>query len=287
MTLLKAILMGIIQGATEFLPVSSSGHLAIFSILFNADTDTGVFFDILLHVGTLAAIFVAFWSEIVMLFKEGFALVFDLLFNIKEFFGKKAYRKVLNSDYRRFVVLIIIASVPTGIIGIIGKDIVERAGENLLIPGICLVITAILLFIANASKSGSKTEKDLPFLEAVKIGVVQGIATLPGISRSGSTVAVGLMSGMDKDFAVKYSFIMSIPPVLGAALLDVKDVLEEPSLLDGFGIYLVGMLVAGIVGYLSIKGMLIIVRKKKYYFFGIYCTIVGFLAIVGHFITGK
>ena len=287
MSLLKIIIMGVIQGLTEFLPVSSSGHLAIFSLVFGMDTDTGLFFDVLLHVGTLAAIFVAFWEDILALIKEGFGLLFDLCFNIGAFFGRKKYRELLATDYRRFVLLVILASIPTAIIGILGKDMVERAGQSLLVPGICLIVTALLLFAASFSKGGSITERDCSFGKGLFIGLVQGIATLPGLSRSGSTVSAGLMCGFDKEFAVRYSFIMSVPAVLGAALLDLKDVAEDPSLLEGFPLYLIGMLVAGIVGYFSIKGMLAVVRNKKYHFFGIYCMLAGIAALACHFIMGK
>ena len=167
MTLLQAVLMGIIQGLTEFLPVSSSGHLALFKILFHVETDTGMLFDVLLHVGTLIAICAVYYKDIVRLFVEGICIVRDVLINfaalIKNLFlsirdrGKdhvdySPYRRIVNSSYRKFVVLILVSTIPTGIIGFVGKDVVEQASELLIVPGICLIATAILLGRRQASE---------------------------------------------------------------------------------------------------------------------------------------
>ena len=152
MSLLQAILMGIIQGLTEFLPVSSSGHLAIFKILFGVDTETGLLFDVLLHIGTLAAICVVYYKDVLKMIVEGIGLIRDCIINFVRFIGNKTgrtdkpYLRLVNSSYRKLVVLIIVSTIPTGIIGVVGKDVVEMASEILLIPGICLILTAVLLF---------------------------------------------------------------------------------------------------------------------------------------------
>lgn len=238
MTLLQAVLMGIIQGLTEFLPVSSSGHLALFKILFHVETDTGMLFDVLLHVGTLIAICAVYYKDIVRLFVEGICIVRDVLINfaalIKNLFlsirdrGKdhvdySPYRRIVNSSYRKFVVLILVSTIPTGIIGFVGKDVVEQASELLIVPGICLIATAILLFIADRCKGGDKLPKDITYTNAFVVGIAQGVATLPGLSRSGTTITACLLSGFNRKFAVKYSFIMSIPAILGAMVLELKD----------------------------------------------------------------
>ena len=276
MTLLQAILMGIIQGLTEFLPVSSSGHLALFKILFHVETDTGMLFDVLLHVGTLIAICAVYYKDIVRLFVEGICIVRDVLINfaalIKNLFlsirdrGKdrvdySPYRRIVNSSYRKFVVLILVSTIPTGIIGFVGKDVVEQASELLIVPGICLIATAILLFIA------------------------QGVATLPGLSRSGTTITACLLSGFNRKFAVKYSFIMSIPAILGAMVLELKDFADLS--VSGMDItcYIVGMVIAAVIGYICIKTMLVIVRNRKFRVFAVYCLIVGLLSIGGFFYT--
>lgn len=291
MSIIQAILLGLIQGLTEFLPVSSSGHLALFKIIFHIDMEGGLLFDVMLHIGTLAAIFVAFRKDVFELIKEGFGLLGDFIFNVFVFvsriFGKKKeYRKVLKTSYRRFVLLIIIATIPTGIIGVVGGDFVEKAQQGLLIPGICLIITSVLLFFSDRMKSGDINAESATGFSAFRIGVAQGIATLPGLSRSGTTIAACLFSGYEKEFAVKFSFLMSVPAVLGAAVLEVKDFTAGSCAASEIPLYLVGMLVAAVVGYVCIKTMLVIVKKHKFTFFSIYCLVVGVIAIVGACVTG-
>lgn len=289
MTLLQAIFMGLIQGVTEFLPVSSSGHLAIFKILFQMDLDNGLLFDVLLHLGTLAAIFVAYHKDIFRMIMEGIYILGDVCVNIVRFFRNRflheenTYLRVVKNGYRKFVLLVIVSTIPTGIIGIVAADFVEMASEILLIPGICLIVTAILLFLSDRMADGAKGPKDISYTNGFIIGICQGVATLPGLSRSGTTIAACLFSGFDRRFAVKYSFIMSIPAVLGAAILELKDVSLRSIGISEVTCYLAGMAVAAVVGYVCIKTMLVIVRKKKFTFFSIYCLLVGALSIAGYF----
>ena len=201
----------------------------------------------------------------------------------KEALDLGEYHPMANSSYRKFVLLVIVTTIPTGIIGIIGKDMVEMASEILLIPGICLLITAVLLFVADATKGGEKLPKDITYSNAFIIGIVQGIATLPGISRSGSTIAACLLIGFNRSFAVKYSFIMSIPAILGAMLLELKDITLASVAVGEVICYVVGTVIAGIVGYICIKLMLAVVRNKKFKFFAIYCLVIGLISIIGHF----
>lgn len=289
MSLLQAILMGLIQGLTEFLPVSSSGHLALFKILFGVNTDTGILYDVLLHAGTLIAICAVYYKDIWKMIVEGCCIIRDAAINTVIFFQnrfkqtKAPYRKVINSSYRKFVMLIVVSTIPTGIIGVVGKDVVEMASELLIVPGICLIVTAILLLVADHVKDGDKLPKNVTYSNAFGIGIAQGIATLPGLSRSGSTITACLLSGFQRNFAVKYSFIMSIPAVLGALVLELKDITTvEVSSIEIF-YYIIGMAVAAVVGYVCIKTMLVIVRKKKFTGFAIYCLLVGALSIGGFF----
>ncbi|MBO5070034.1 MAG: undecaprenyl-diphosphate phosphatase [Roseburia sp.] len=289
MSLLQAIFMGLIQGLTEFLPVSSSGHLALFKILFHVETDTGMLFDVLLHGGTLLAICAVYYKDIWKLITEGCAIIRDVIVNVVIFFQNKAhrkeepYRRIVNSSYRKFVMLIIVSTIPTGVIGIFAKDVVEKASEILLVPGICLVATAILLFLADHAKDGEKLPKNITYTNAFGIGIAQGIATLPGLSRSGTTITACLVSGFNRNFAVKYSFIMSIPAILGALILEIKDAVNVSVSGTEVTYYLVGMLVAAVVGYICIKTMLVVVRKKKFTGFAIYCLLVGAVSIGGYF----
>ena len=289
MSLLQAILMGLIQGLTEFLPVSSSGHLALFKILFDVETDTGILFDVLLHVGTLAAICVVYYKDIWRLIVEGCCIVRDAAVNVVIFFRNRinkesdGYRRIVCNSYRKFVMLVIVSTIPTGIIGFMGKDVVEMASEILIVPGICLIVTGVLLIVADRIKDGDKLPKSVTYTNAFGVGIAQGIATLPGLSRSGTTITACLLSGYQRNFAVKYSFIMSIPAILGALVLELTDLKGLQVTAPDVACYVVGMLVAAVVGYICIKTMLVIVRKKKFTGFAIYCFIVGALSIAGYF----
>lgn len=289
MSLLQAIMMGIIQGLTEFLPVSSSGHLALFKILFGIETDTGILYDVLLHVGTLIAICLVYYRDIWKLIVDGLCIIRDAGANVVIFFKNKIkgenepYRRVINSSYRKFAMLIIVSTIPTGVIGYFGRDVVDMASEILIVPGICLIVTAVLLFVADHTKDGDKLPKTVTYTDAFSVGIAQGIATLPGLSRSGTTITACLLSGYQRNFAVKYSFLMSIPAILGALVLELKDATDMAVSGQEILYYIIGMLVAAVVGYICIKTMLVVVRKKKFTGFAVYCLIVGALSIGGYF----
>ena len=280
MSIIQAIILGIVQGITEFLPVSSSGHLAIIQNIFHIQTDGGLFFDVMLHLGTLVAIFVVYRKDILRM----------IIYNLKSYiqnqrsYSALRYRKIVKNNYRKFVVLVLVSTIPTGIIGYIGKGMVEKASATLIVPGICLILTSILLVVSEKTPNGKKIPKDISYGSGFLIGAAQGCATLPGLSRSGTTIAACLMSGYDRRFAVRYSFIMSIPAILGAAVLEIKDLGSETItggiVLNG----LIGAIVAGCVGYVCIKTMLTVVRKKKFMGFAIYCFAVGVIAIIANFL---
>ena len=289
MNIIEAILLGILQGITEFLPVSSSGHLSIFKAFFGLK-DIGITFDILLHVGTLIAVFIAFYKDIWELIVNGLGIIGSSIVNCCTFVhnlfskNKKEYTKVLSTPYRRFAMLVIVSTIPTGIIGILFNDAIEKAGTYIIVPGICLLITGVLLLISDNVKTGKYDENTLPFKNSFCVGIAQGFATLPGISRSGTTITASLMFGFTREFAVKYSFIMSIPVILGAAILDIPDMLEaaeDTSMLVNYG---AGMLAAAVVGYICIKTMLKVVRGKKLKGFAYYCFAMGIIASVAFFI---
>ncbi len=288
MSLLEAILMGIIQGVTEFLPVSSSGHLALFKIFFGVE-DVGLLFDVILHLGTLIAIFAVYYKDIWKMVKEGFAIIADVCRNIGIFFSnltnkkKGGYHHVVCNGYRKFVMLVIVSTIPTGIIGVLDASLVEMASKILIIPGVCLIITSMLLLLADHCKGGDKMPKQVTYSNAFIIGIAQGVATMPGLSRSGTTIAACLLSGFNRKFAVKYSFIMSIPAVLGSLVFELSDLASMSFTSMELINYLIGMVVAAVVGYICIKAMLYVVRQKKFTGFAIYCFIIGAISIGVYF----
>lgn len=291
MSLLESIILGVIQGIAEFLPISSSGHLVIFKKMFGL-SDVGIAYDILLHVGTLVAVFVVYWSDIWKLIKEGVGIVIDVFKNIGKFFGNKfahkdsQYIKVVSTAYRKFVMLVIVSTIPTGIIGIIFSKIFNMDNPSLIVPGISLLITGFMLFIVDDLPSGKKTPKEIKYKNAVILGIAQGIATLPGISRSGTTLTVGVLNGFDRKFAVKYSFIMSIPAILGACVLDLKDLFVPGNGISNTQLtyYFIGAAVAGVVGYICIKTLLLLFSNRKMKYFSYYCFLMGIVAIIANFI---
>ncbi len=287
MGLLEAIFLGIIQGVAEFLPISSSGHLAIFEKIFHMD-EAGFSFDVFLHMGTLVAVFAVYWKDILRLIVDGIGIIIDASVNalsfLKSLRTKEApvYRRVIKNAYRKFALLIIVSTIPTAIIGYLGKELMDKASDTLIVPGICLMITAILLFMSDQIPDGDKTPKKTSYFNAVFIGVCQGIATLPGISRSGTTITSGLLCGLRRDFAVKYSFIMSIPAIIGAMMLEIPDMGRDIALTSA-SCYVAGAVVSAIVGYICIRTMLVVVRNKKFKYFAYYCAVVGLIAVIASF----
>ncbi len=290
MSFFQAILLGILQGLTEFLPVSSSGHLVIFKNLLHIQLETGMLYDVLLHVATLIAICAVFFKDVVKLIVEFILIVADVFKNIGIMFGNlaghdKDYIKLTHNSYRKFVVLIIVSTIPTGIIGYLMQDIVETAGVALLVPGICLMITGGILWIADTTKTGHKKPKDATYLDAFTIGMAQSVATLPGISRSGTTITACLLCGFDRRFAVKYSFIMSIPAILGALVLQIGKVGKVSLEAGEIAGYIIGMIVATVVGFVCIKIMMAIVQSKKFNGFAIYCLAIGAISVIGYLLA--
>ena len=230
MSIFHAIILGVVQGLTEFLPVSSSGHLAIMKNLLHVKTDTGILFDVLLHFATLIAVFAVMFRDVIKLIVDFFHILKDVCINIGRFFSnltaihKKPYIVLASTSYRRFVIMLIISTIPTGILGFLLSEVVESASTALLIPGICLIATGLILFMSDLLKEGRKKPKNANYGDAFVVGVTQGVSVLPGLSRSGTTIVACLLCGFDRKFAVKYSFIMSMPAILGAMILELKDI---------------------------------------------------------------
>ncbi len=292
MSLLQAIFVGFIQGLTEFLPVSSSGHLAIFTYIFKMNTDTELVFEVMLHMGTLVAVCIYYRKDVKKLLQALGALIRDVLVNALVFFMNKfahkelRYRRLVNNAAKKFMVLILVTTVPTGLIGIVFGGLINRASQSLLIPGICLIGTSILLLLAERSSGGKKRIKAMSYKDAGMIGLAQGLATLPGLSRSGATITAGLLLGMNRKFTVKYSFLAAVPAILGANLLQLKNIRKIVESGGSISIIycIIGAIVAGIVGYICIDIMLRIIKYKKFTYFAYYCAIVGVIAMCCNFV---
>lgn len=281
MELLKAIILGLIQGVAEFLPISSSGHLAIFKYVLDFNAEAGLLFDVLLHLGTLAAVFVAFRRDIFELIREGFSIIGQFFRSVYlRWIKREAWQPVITTPYRRFVMMVIISTIPTGIMGILFQDAINAASATLIVPGVLLLLNGIQLLISDHLADGALTEATASYGKAAIVGTAQGIATFPGISRSGTTITACLACGFSREFAVKYSFIMSIPAILGALVLELLDFAPESLTASDWTNYLAGTVIAGIVGYVCIKTMLVVVRGKKFKYFAYYCFAMGAFAVI-------
>ena len=266
----EALILGLVQGLTEFLPVSSSGHLAIGQALFGLDDgSSNLAFTVLLHVATVFSTLVILWKEIVWIFKDLFA--------------KQSWRTYSGlNDGTKFAINILISMIPIAIVGFLFKDTVEEVfGSGLLIVGIMLLVTAGLLAFSHFANPRQKD--NLSGWHAFVIGIAQACAVMPGLSRSGSTIATGLLLGNKKEMLAQFSFLMVIPPILGEALLDTKDIFEVGFSQAMSGISplaaIVGFLAAFVTGCFACKWMISIVKKSKLIWFAVYCTIVGIIAI--------
>ena len=270
MSWLEALILGVVQGLTEFLPVSSSGHLTILSNLFGLEGESNLTMIVALHVATVLSTLVILWKEVVWIFKD--------LFTKQSW---KSYSELNGGT--KYAINILISMIPVGIVGVFFKDTVEEIfGSGLLIVGIMLLVTAALLAFSYFAKPRQREE--ISPLHAFIIGIGQAVAVLPGLSRSGTTIATGLLLGNKKERMAQFSFLMVIPPVLGEALLDVMDIADKGfgTAMDGISpvALIVGFLAAFITGCAACKWMINIVKKGKLIWFAVYCVIIGILAIV-------
>ena len=276
MSLLSSILLGLIQGVAEFLPISSSGHLAIAEHLLGMSgaSDIPEFFDVLLHLGTLVAVFVAYWDDVRDMVVEFFCGVRDLA---------RGSTPTPVPPARRMILLIIVGTLPLLIVLPI-KDLVEGLADNMYFVAAALLVTGCLLFASDRVRKGRKTEKSATMVDVLLVGVAQAIATCPGISRSGTTITAGCFRGFDRKFAVRFSFLLSIPAILGANILSLKDAVEAGIIWADVPVYLVGVVVSAVVGYACIRLLKMSADRGKFGAFAYYCWAVGVLTLILTFI---
>ena len=272
MSYLTAVLLGLVQGVTEFLPVSSSGHLAIAEQLLNLQGASNVpeFFDVLLHLGTLVAVFIAYWDDIRDMIVEFFAGIGDL-----------AHHSTPNPvpPARRLILLIIVGTLPLFVM-VPFRRFFSSLGDNMYFIGGALIFTGILLFVSDRVRHGRKTEKTATLLDALLVGLGQAVALCPGISRSGMTITTGCFAGFERRFAVRFAFLLSIPAVIGANILSLKDAIEAGIDWASVPAYLVGVAVAAVSGYACIRLLRYIADKGRFGAFAYYCWAVGALTLV-------
>lgn len=272
MTYLTAFLLGLIQGVAEFLPISSSGHLAIAQNLLGLESAGSVpeFFDVLLHLGTLIAVFAAYWKDICEMVVEFFRGIGDL-----------AHRSTPSPvpPARRLILLIIVGTLPLFAVLPVRKA-VQGLGDNMVFVGAALIVTGFLLFLCDRVRKGRKTERSATWADALLVGVGQAVATLPGVSRSGMTITAGCFVGYERRFAVRFSFLLSIPAVLGANILSIGDAVKAGINGAELPMYLVGVVTAAVVGYLCIRLLKYVADKGRFGAFAYYCWAVGILTLV-------
>lgn len=275
MNTLQALIMGLLQGLTEYLPVSSSGHLTIASELFGIDGESNMTFTIAVHVATVLSTLVILGSEIGKILK---GMCNPL--SPRSLKGNGTFLNRLNPD-QRYVLNILVSMIPIGIVGVFFKDKVEEVfGSGLLVVGICLLLTAALLTFSYLARP--RQRENISLGHAFIIGLAQAVAVLPGLSRSGSTIATGLLLGNKKEKLAQFSFLMVIPPILGEALLDVLKMVKGEEATGGIDTLplIVGFVAAFISGCAACKWMIGIVKKGKLIYFAYYCAIVGVASIV-------
>jgi len=273
MTTPEAIILGIIQGLTEFLPVSSSGHLVLFQKIFGLK-QAELFFDVAVHLGTLVAVIAVFRREV--------KNIISALSRLSSLAGPKEsiLQKIESDPQLKMALLIVIGSIPTAILGFLFGGIAEPLFTSEMITGLMLIVTGLLLWLtrrARASVDPARGDRLTP-KNALIIGMVQGLAIIPGISRSGSTISIGLLLGIDREMAARYSFLLSIPAIIGAGLWSLKGGISQPDL--AIRATLLGSFTAAVVGCAALKLLLQLVKKGRLHVFAPYCWLVGTLAII-------
>ena len=272
MSYLQAVILGLVQGLAEFLPISSSGHLALLENYFGISESNLLFFAVMLHFGTLISVFVVFWKDIVELLKE-------LVLTIKDLCTGKGLR-LDERPTRKLGVMIIAACIPTAIIGVLFGDTFEGLYAKPIFIACMFIVTGILLIIAETWGGGKRTITNLNFRNSFFIGIVQGIAIIPGISRSGSTLFSSLLCKLDREFAVKFVFLISIPTILGSFILELPDGIKAGVSGSEWGPVIVGVIVAFLSGLFAVKVMLKVVTNRKLKYFSYYLFALALAVII-------
>ena len=281
MNYLFSIAMGFLQGVAEFLPISRSGHLTLFQYFFSPEQypeELDMLFTVLLHFGTLISVCVYYWRDIIDMIREFFLGISDL-------FSRRGSHEGRPPEARRLVLMIIVGTLPLFAVLLV-KDTVDAAFSNVTFVSAALIATGFLLFCSDRMAKGRKTARTATILDALLVGCAQAVGTLPGISRAGSTISAGMLCGFDRTFAVRFSFLLSLPAVLGANILEIADAVQAGGVdMSRLPMYIVGMVVAGVVGYFAIRLVNLLANKGKFGAFAYYCWAVGIVSLVASFLV--
>jgi len=265
MDIIQAIIIGIVQGLTEFLPISSSAHLIFIQELLGAE-EANLAFDVLLHFATLIAVVGYFYKDVIGMIKA-------FLSSIADIFSGNFKQGFKEDNYKKLAWMVIIGTIPVGLVGILFNKQIEAAFQTLTVPAFFLLITGILLYTSQRINVGSRNIEKTGIKDSIIVGIGQALAIIPGLSRSGTTIATGLFLGFDKEFAAKFSFLLAIPAILGATLVHLKDI--GTGLDSNITAYVFGFLAALVSGYLAISIVLKLIKEKSLDIFAYYCWIVG------------
>ena len=267
MTYIQAAILGIVQGLAEFLPISSSGHLALLQYFFGVEADSVLLFTVMMHVGTLVSVFIIYRKDIWALLKE-------LCYTIKDLCTGKGPRINAN-PMRRMGFMIIVATIPTAFIGLLFEDFFESLYASIVAIAMGLIFTGIILLVAERMGRSDKGPMEMKWRHAIFIGIMQGIAICPGVSRSGSTLFGGLIAGLKREFAVEFAFLISIPSILGSVILEMPKAIAGGADASMIGPIILGVILAMISGIVAIKAMIKVVTGKRLFGFSIYVWLVA------------
>ncbi|MBQ8305578.1 MAG: undecaprenyl-diphosphate phosphatase [Blautia sp.] len=287
MTVIYVILLGILQGILEFLPVSSFGHVHMLERVFGIHMSADILFETMLHVGTLAAILYSFQKDVRRIAAETVGMAGDVLHNVRIYMNRRkqkevVYVRVVNSVYRRFTFMLILTSIPTALLGFTARRLVRLSAGARFVPGICMLLTGVFLIVIDFSGiSGKRTPRDAGYHTALWIGIFQGLSVFPGLSRMGLTVGTGILCGLSRRTAVRYSILASLPAVIGAMLVEAPSFAAQSVSLQEGAYCVLGMIAAGVTGVLAIQAVTKLMNSLRFRYFAVYCFIAGaaFLAI--------
>ena len=291
MSVIEAIILAIVQGITEFLPVSSLGHLTLVENLMGIERGPELLYETMLHVGTLVAVILTFWKDVKKIAISFLGICADIVGNLNLFIqnrrgkGNYHYAKIISNSYRKLTVLILVSMIPTGMLGYASRNIVSKTMNSPLLAGAGILITGIVLIVIDFSNAGGyKGIREASYEHAMWMGICQGVSVFPGFSRSGLSISAALLSGLNRKFAVKFSYLMSIPAIIGAMFAQIGN-FGAADMTVGLGFtYVFGMIIAGVVGVFMIRILLRLVNSLKFRYFSYYCFAIGLVTLFSYYL---